>query len=454
MTYSNLLFASVILPISVLAAMFDRSAEYKNLILCVTSLLFVIWGKAFAAAAIFLSVIVDFVLAIAAEGSLKRSKQSAAVFMVIDFLFNAGLFVWLTHNELFTSDSALHLRSALIPVGVGFYTLKNFSYVYDVYSGRIKAERNIFCLLTYGMSYPFLLAGPVVRYGDAEPQIRKRSTDLSKISSGLSSFALGFAKVTLVVPVLTKLANAGLDPKEPTLVGAWAGMIAFFGAAYFSFAGLSDMGAGCARMNGFECEVNYRPITAKRMVGGLVNSYNTSMAGFFRDICGKGGAAFLLTAVFGLIGAGFYAQSKFAMAMGAVIALLLMIENLLSYEAIEKIPTVLKVPVLFVIAMLTFSAFAFGSFGEWKSWLGCLMGRGTLYQLSKAVKYIIINNCWLLLIALISVTPIGRGINGALTAYGEKSPKAYGRVRTLKTLLTALLLIVSFIAAAAETAGA
>ena len=261
--------------------MFDRSAEYKNLILCVTSLLFVIWGKAFAAAAIFLSVIVDFVLAIAAEGSLKRSKQSAAVFMVIDFLFNAGLFVWLTHNELFTSDSALHLRSALIPVGVGFYTLKNFSYVYDVYSGRIKAERNIFCLLTYGMSYPFLLAGPVVRYGDVEPQIRKRGTDLSKISSGLSSFALGFAKVTLAVPVLTKLANAGLDPKEPTLIGAWAGMIAFFGAAYFSFAGLSDMGAGCARMNGFDCEVNYRPITAKHMVGGLVNSYNTSMAGFF-----------------------------------------------------------------------------------------------------------------------------------------------------------------------------
>ena len=82
------------------------------------------------------------------------------------------------------------------------------------------------------------------------------------------------------------------------------------------------------------------------------------------------------------------------------------------------------------------------------------MGRGTLYQLSKAVKYIIINNCWLLLIALISVTPIGRGINGALTAYGEKSPKAYGRVRTLKTLLTALLLIVTFIIAAAETAGA
>lgn len=450
MTYSNLLFASAILPISVLAVMFDRSAEYKNLILCLTSLLFVIWGKTFAVALIFLSVIADYFLAIAAEGSLKRSRQSAAVFMIADLLLNAGIFVLFTHNEIFSASGPMHLRNALIPVGVAFYTLKNFSYVYDVYSGRIKAERNIFCLLTYSMSYPFLLAGPLVRYGDIEPQIRKRTVDAAHLNKGLTAYSIGLAKTVLVVPVLTKLADAGLDPKEPTLVGAWVGMIAFFGAAYFTFMGLSDMGAGIAAMNGFDVEKNYGDITVKHMLGGLVKSYNTGMVKLFGDMSGgKAVGVFFLT----LLGVGFYADHKFVFVFGIAAALLLAAENIIGYERIEKIPAVLKAAALFVISMLIFSCFAFESFGGWKTWLGNLVGKGDLYQLSTSVKYTIINNCWLLLIAFISVTPIGRGIVRALERSGERSPSAYGRVRVLKTVCTAALLIISFILLAAQTAG-
>jgi alginate O-acetyltransferase complex protein AlgI len=433
--------------------MFDRSAEYKNLILCVTSLLFVIWGKAFAVVWVFLSIIVDFILALAAEGSLKRNKQSAAVFMIVDFIFNAFLFLLLTHNSVFSSDSMFHLRNALLPVGAAFYTLKNFSYVYDVYSERIKAERNIFCLITYSLSYPFLLAGPIVRYGDIEPQIRKRSVDAEHLNSGLTSFALGFAKTVIVVPILSRLANAGLNPDEPTLAGAWIGMAAFFGTAYFTFMGLSDMGVGIARMNGFDVERNYGIITAKRMLGGLVESYNTSMVRLFGDIRGDGKAAPLLTLLAALIGTAFYAQHKFVFAFGAVIAVLLAAECVVGYDKIENIPGLFKLIAAFVLSMLLFSAFAFDSFSDWKFWFGTLFGKGTLYTLSKSVKYIIINNCWVLLIALISVTPVGRSINCALKKYGEGSPEAYGRVRVVKTVCTAILFALSFVLLAARTAG-
>jgi alginate O-acetyltransferase complex protein AlgI len=452
LSYSTLLFASVILPLSILAILFDRSAEYKNLILCITSLLFVVWGKAFAAALLFLSVIVDYFLAIATEGSLKRSKQSAAVFMIADLIFNGFLFLLFTHNQLFATDGIFHLRNALIPVGVGFYTLKNFSYVYDVYSERINAERNIFCLFTYSVSYPFLLAGPVIRYGDIEPQLRKRTVDATCINSGLTSFAIGFAKTVLVVPVLTKLYEAGLDREEATLAGAWIGMIAFFGAAYFTFAGLSDMGTGIARMNGFDVEKNYGEISGRYMVGGLLKSYNTSMVTLFEDMRGTGSGAVLMTAVLAILGTAFYAESKFIFAFGAVIAVLLIIEWVIGYENIERIPGIFKAVALFIISMAVFSGFAFESFGEWKSWVGNLIGMGDKYILSTSVKYTVINNCWLLAIAFISVTPIGRLITAALERSGEKSDKAYGRVRVIKTVCTAALLIISFIVLAATIA--
>jgi alginate O-acetyltransferase complex protein AlgI len=102
--------------------------------------------------------------------------------------------------------------------------------------------------------------------------------------------------------------------------------------------------------------------------------------------------------------------------------------------------------------MAVFSGFAFESFGEWKSWAGNLIGMGDKYILSTSVKYTVINNCWLLAIAFISVTPIGRLITAALERSGEKSDKAYGRVRVIKTVCTAALLIISFIVLAATTA--
>jgi alginate O-acetyltransferase complex protein AlgI len=434
--------------------MFDRSAEYKNLILCITSLLFVVWGRAFAAAAIFLSVIVDFILALAAEGATnKHGKKNAAVFMILDLLMNAGIFVVLTHNSLFSASSTFHLRSALIPVGVAFYTLKNFSYVYDVYSGRIKAERNIFCLITYAVSYPFLLAGPVVRYGDIEPQLRNRTVNPDCLNSGLTRFAIGLAKTVIAVPVLNTLSETALDSSSITLANSWIGIAAFFAAAYFTLMGLSDMGTGTARMNGFDVDVNYKPISSKHMLGGLVKSYNTSMVTFCSDICGNGKiSAPILTVIVGLIAAAYYAQHKFVLVFGLIIAILLAAERIIGYEKIEKIPSVLKFAATAILAVLLFSCMAFDSYGDWKIQIASMLGKGVKKAWTADVKHMVINNCWLLAIAFISISPFGRLITKLFDRLGEKSPQAYGRVRILKTFCTALLLIAAFILLAARTA--
>lgn len=438
------------MPISILAIMFDRSTEYKNLIMCVVSALFIVWGKAAAALLIFACPVVDYFLGIAAEGSAERDKKSSAVFMIADLVWNVFIFVYLQKNSLFPVSSPMHLRAAVIPVGAAFFTLKNFSYVYDVYSGKIKAERNFFCLLTYSVSYPFLLAGPVVRYGDIKDKIHNRTVDVHRLSDGLTRFAVGLAKTALVVPVLARLSDKGLSVSEPTVIGAWLGMIAFFGEAYFTFMGLSDMGVGIAKMNGFDVEVNYGSISSKHMLGGLIKSYNTSMITFFEDIRGTKASAVFFTLLLAIAGTFFYADSKYIMLFGIIIALLLAIEWLIGYEAIEKIPAMIKLPVLFILSMLIFSSFAFDSMGAWKNWLFHLMGKNVLYILSKPVKYTVINNCWLLLIALISVSPIGRAAVAAFEKSGGRSAAAYGRMRVIKTALTALLLIASYITLAAN----
>lgn len=455
MTYSDLLFASVLLPLSVLFILFDRSAEYKNLILLLFSMLFAVWGRSFSCLLIFASVAVDYLLAFAVEGMLKKNRNNAVLYVAVDFIWNAFLFVWLTKNFLFANSGIFHLRNAVIPVGTAFYTLKNFSYVYDVYSGKIRAEKNILCLLVYSAAYPFLLAGPVVRYGDIEPQIRSRRVTTNGLSCGLTGFSIGLAKTVLVVPVLEKLYESGLDPSEPTLVGAWAGIIAFFGAAYFTFTGLSDMGTGIARMNGFDVSVNYTRITTDRMLGGLVRSYNTSMIDFFSEIADgfkKFPARQAALIVLSAAGAFFYSEGKLVLVSALLIGLILAAENSFGYDNIEKIPKIIKLPVTAVLGVLLFSCFAFGDFTEWKAWLSHLAGIGNEYRLSTSVKYTIINNCFLLLAAAVCVSPAGRFIKRRLDDFSEGSPRAYSAVRTLRTICVFLLLASSFIVLTAETA--
>lgn len=449
MSYSTLIFASVILPISVLLLFFDRSAEYKNLILCIVSVLFVSWGRSLMAALVFLSVIFDFVIGIIMQRCVDGGKKGAAAgLLTADLIWNTGVFLLFTRGYLF-GGGALRIGAALIPVGAAFYALKNFSYVYDVFSGRCAAEKNPFVLMTYSMAYPFLLAGPVVRYADIEPQLRKRAMDTSLLSSGLTRFSLGFAKTVLVVPVLTSLYKTGLDPNEPTLAGAWIGMTAFFGAEYFTFMGLSDMGTGIARMNGFDVDVNYTRITAKHMLGSLVKSYNTSMVRLFSDMRDKN--PLLLTIPLAMLGTAFYGADLRSAAVGAVVGAALTAEVLYGYERIERLSGIVKLAVTFAASMLIFSVFAFDGMDRWGAWLGQLFGRGNLYTLSVALKKLLVNNCFLLAAAFLSVTPIGGAVSAALDGRGKGAAGSYKAVRALGTICTALLLAASYIVLAART---
>ena len=454
LSYSTLIFASVILPLSVLVLFLDRSAEYKNLILCIVSVLFVSWGRSVLAALVFLSFFADYLLALAVSGtSAKKAKPAAAFFLLADFVWNASLLTVLARSAAAGAGTQPLIQKALIPVGTAFFALRNFTYVYDVYKGNCHAEKNPFVLMTYCCGYPFLLAGPVTRYADYEPQLRKRPMDAGLLSSGLERFAKGLAKTVICVPVLSALAKTGLDPKEPALSGAWIGMAAFFGAGYLTFAGLSDMGTGIARMNGFSADVNYAPLSAKHMMSSIVKSCNKSMAELAADMRGrknKARAAFL-TLPLAMLGAAFFLPSAKALAIGAAAGLLLAFECLIGTKKLEKIPSVIKIPAVFLISMVIFSPFAFDDMSEWLSWLGRLVGAGDSYILSKPMKEILLGNGVLLLITLFSISPFGVGLSAKLDAVTPAEPKKYAAVRRLRTLFSAALLIVSFILAASRT---
>ena len=104
-------------------------------------------------------------------------------------LFKYSDFFITNLNNIF--QSKIGLLNLTMPIGISFYTFQILSYVYDVYKGKVKVQKNIIKLATYVALFPQLIAGPIVRYSDIEKELSNRKHTFEKISLGIRRFIIG-----------------------------------------------------------------------------------------------------------------------------------------------------------------------------------------------------------------------------------------------------------------------
>lgn len=61
----------------------------------------------------------------------------------------------------------------ILPIGISFFTFSALSYVIDVYRGICDAEKNIVDFGVYMAFFPKITAGPIVRWTEFKPQLKK-----------------------------------------------------------------------------------------------------------------------------------------------------------------------------------------------------------------------------------------------------------------------------------------
>ena len=459
MIYSELLFFLGVLPVSVLLSFFDRSAEYKNLILILTSVVFLSWGKPLYVLLIFSTVIAEYALGLGISALRKKSSPAAAALLLADLLMNAGVFLLYAHNYIFPDSSKLHLGASLIPIGAGYYTAKGFSYAFDVYTGKCRAEKNIFCLMTYMVSFHFLMAGPVVRYGDTEPYIRKRSIGGKALSDGLSRLVFGLGKIVILAQAFHRISVSGLEGREASVIGSWLGMAAFLAECWFSFTGLCDMAKGLGLMNGFDYEENYRDISFGELMTGYLKSANTTLVKLFSDVLGRApgsGNAFIAGAG-ALIGcvliALWYHISRMYLLVGLALGALLLLERLFLSKLLGKLPVAVKAVYVLLFSHIILGGLYFDSFSDHRHWVGTLFGRGAAGLMTDSFGKTLLANIWMVAAAFIcACAPVRKALGGLLARAGKSSSQAYTAVSVIKTVFTAALLVVCVITLAAEAA--
>ena len=90
--------------------------------------------------------------------------MNIGILVVLKYV-NFGIYTIDGIAQLFGSSKTL-IKSVdfLIPLGVSFYTFSLLGYVIDVYNGIAKPQRNYWKLMLYGMYFPVILSGPILKY--------------------------------------------------------------------------------------------------------------------------------------------------------------------------------------------------------------------------------------------------------------------------------------------------
>ena len=280
MVFTDLIFLFCFLPISVLLTKQIRNIKLQNILLVVFSLLFYAWSNPIYVVLLILSILWNYFTAFELEAQDdKKTKKILLIVSVVVNLFILGFYKYTG----FLMD-ILHIQSNLkiaLPVGLSFFTFSELSYIFDVYNGKSKPQKNIILFTLYVSFFGKISMGPIVSYHEMEDQLTNRSLSKSQYASGMVLFSKGLIKKVLLADQLSYIYSI-LQNNTSTL-GVWLLAISYMLQIYFDFSGYSDMAIGLSRFFGFDFKPNFdHPYTATS-VQDFWRKWHISLSQWFRD---------------------------------------------------------------------------------------------------------------------------------------------------------------------------
>lgn len=154
----------------------------------------------------------------------------------------------------------------LIPLGVSFYTFSLIGYVVDVYYGIAETQRNYFKLALYGMYFPVIISGPILKYREHGQQFfEEHEFDYRTFTRGLQRMLWGFFKKLVIAERLGILVDT-VYSQYAIYPGAyiWIATICYAFQLYTDFSGCMDIVLGLSECFGIVLPENFQtPFFAK-----------------------------------------------------------------------------------------------------------------------------------------------------------------------------------------------
>ncbi len=205
--------------------------------------------------------------------------------MIVALLFWFKYFNFFADILLATTGVDWVVKTIVLPIGISFYTFQILSYLADVYTGKTPVQKSLIRFCLYVCMFFQLIAGPIVRYSEIEPQLdaSQRTLSWKQTAKGSARFVCGLAKKVLIANQLSSLNVFFRSVSSPSILFYWLNALAVTLFIYYDFSGYSDMAIGLGKMMGFSLPENFDyPFLAGNFTG-FWRHWHMTLTRWFRD---------------------------------------------------------------------------------------------------------------------------------------------------------------------------
>lgn len=446
MVFTDLIFLFCFLPISVLLTKLIRNVKLQNILLVVLSLLFYAWSNPIYVVLLILSILWNYFTAFELEAQNdEKTKKILLIVSVVVNLFILGFYKYTG----FLMD-ILHLQSDLkiaLPVGLSFFTFSELSYIFDVYNGKSKPQKNIILFTLYVSFFGKISMGPIVSYHEMEDQLRNRTLSKAQYASGMVLISKGLIKKVLLADQLSYVYSI-LQNNTSTL-GVWLLAISYMLQIYFDFSGYSDMAIGLSKFFGFDFKPNFdHPYTATS-VQDFWRKWHISLSQWFRDYLyiplggnrvDKNTYIRNIFIVWFCTGLWHGANWTFIL-WGLYYGCLLLLEKFFLREKLEKLPKPISHIYTLLVVLIGWVFFMSPNITTAFSTLGKMIGIGTTTFANNQAKFMLKSYFILFVLAILLSTKVYDRIQ--IFVYNQYKMKAVYTTWTIYIIL--LIVCIAFI---------
>lgn len=420
MALNSIVFIFTFLPILLLLHRLIPS-HFRTSLLIGASLLFYAWGEPIYIFLILLSMAYTYLICTWLDDPdlTQRQRKNLCIQAIAVHVF---LLVYLKYYgfilDSFKEIFQLHISYRVLPqpLGISFYCFMVISYIADVYTHKIEAEKDkkVFCL--YVLFFPKMIMGPIERFADMKKQILHPDVSIASFSCGVERFISGLAKKVILADSFGLLWTeiSAIEITELSVLTAWIGALAYTLQIYFDFSGYSDMAIGIGKMLGITLSENFHYPYIARSIRDFWRRWHISLSSWFRDYVyiPLGGSHTgikkhirNILIVWGLTGIWHGANWNF-IAWGLYFGILLLAEKYIFYRYMKKCHPLWRQCLTFLAVMFGWVLFACDSLSQALSYIQIMLGFGSRAFSDVYSAWLIQTNILFFIIGLVCMTPI------------------------------------------------
>lgn len=314
MVFSSVVFLFFFLP-AVWTAYHLSPRKARNGLLLLASLLFYAWGEKAHPTVVPLLICLNYVLgltliaagqrttanrdecptAVPSQRGVPSGAPKAHWVLGLGVLLNLLVLVYFKYSHFLLANfnvirgwfalQPFDAERATVPLGISFVIFHCLSYLIDTYQSKPQRQENLLRFSLYIMLFPKLLAGPIVKYRDAETQLPDHPVTPRDFLHGVARFVVGFSKKLLIANPVAAVSDRIFAIPQAAMTAdiAWLGILCFTLQIYFDFSGYTDMAIGLGRTFGFRFPENFDYPYVARSIQDFWRRWHITLSSWFRD---------------------------------------------------------------------------------------------------------------------------------------------------------------------------